>query len=94
VEKAVVLIRFLSKNGFRDTLIFFLGLNLAWIETSVNTIVSEGPDKMLGWLPFDWYLTAVEWFWIHFSITALSIAVLLYLDQLWTHDQHRCSQEG
>jgi hypothetical protein len=56
-------------------------LNLAWIETSVNAIVTGGTENMLGWPVFNWYLPALDWFWIHFALTILSVALLLTLDR-------------
>jgi len=64
--------------GFRAILILFLGLNVAWIETSVNAIVMKGSGALLGWPPFGWYMTAMDWFWTHFVLTILTIAVLVF----------------
>jgi hypothetical protein len=82
---AVVVIKVFCKTGFRDLLIFFLGLNLAWMETAVNAIIVGGADNLLGWLPFNWYLTALEWFWIHFALTGITVAALLYTENLWSN---------
>lgn len=59
-------------------MILFLGLNIAWIETSVNAITMGGGHKMLGWPPFDLYMTAVDWFWTHLVLTILTVAALIY----------------
>ena len=80
----MVPIKIASREGFRNVLILFLGLNLAWMETAVNAIVADGPNDMLGWPPFDWYMPAFHWFWTNFVLTILAIALLLYLNKLWT----------
>jgi len=80
---SVIAIKVFSKTGFRDLLIFFLGLNIAWMETAVNAIMTGGADNLLGWPPFDWYLSAISWFWIHFALTGLTVATLLYTENLW-----------
>lgn len=66
-------------SGVRAVLIFFLGLNIAWMETCVNAIVAEGSQTMLGWPPFGWYMTALDWFWTHFVLTILTTAALIYI---------------
>lgn len=85
---------FFSKTGFRDILILFLGLNIAWMETSVNAIVVEGADNLLGWPLFDWYLPAFTWFWIHFALTGLTVATVLYVENLWANPVPTKNEKG
>lgn len=80
-------IRGVSRSGFRAVVIFFLGLNIAWMEMAYNATL-QSPAAELGWPPFDWYLTAVEWFWIHFALTGISAAVLIYTYHLWPVQTH------
>ena len=65
-------------SGVRSVLIFFLGLNVAWMETCYNALVMGGNGEMLGWIPFGWYMTAGEWFWTHLVLTMLTAAILIY----------------
>jgi len=69
-------------DGLRSILIFFLGLNVAWMETSYNAVVMNGVDTLLGWPPLELYLTAGEWFWIHLVLTMATAALLVYSYEL------------
>ncbi|WP_276273599.1 hypothetical protein [Haloarcula litorea] len=65
-------------EGVRAVLIVFLGLNIAWTETSVNAITMSGSHEMLGWPPFNLYMPAIDWFWTHLVLTILTVVVLIY----------------
>ena len=75
-------INWFSRSGFRALLIFFLGLNIAWMELAYNAALRD-PMTMLGWPPFGVGMTAHEWFWTHFALTGLTAAGLIYSYHLW-----------
>lgn len=63
--------------------LLFLGLNLAWMELAFDMIVVDGPGSLMGWtMPVVGMIftgTAVQWFWLHFVLTIVSVSVLIII---------------
>lgn len=60
-----------------DLSILLIGLNVAWMETAFNGVIAGGESNLMGWPVFNFYLTSVEWFWIHLVLTMIFVATLI-----------------